>query len=88
MEKGQTLGNIHKINKIHRNSLRFNQCKIINTTEKSESQNTAETTVTRLCDAAAFAPTVQTSETFCAFETITEPMTAENNDRSVTEMRS
>jgi len=47
MEKAQTLDNTHKINIIHRDSLIFNQCKMINT-EKSESQNTAKTTVTRL----------------------------------------
>ena len=46
MEKAQTLDNTHKINTIHRNSLIFNQCKMTKT-EKSESQNTATTTVTR-----------------------------------------
>jgi len=57
-------------------------------TEKSQSQNTVTTTVTRLCDAAASAPTVQACETFCAFEKITEPMTAEKTfrkQRSVSE---
>jgi len=57
IEKAQTLDNTHK-NTIHSNSLRFNQCKMINT-EKSESQNIVTTTVKRLRDAAASAPTVQ-----------------------------
>lgn len=41
----QTLGTILKINMIHRNSLRFTKCKVINT-KNSKIQNTATITVT------------------------------------------